>query len=124
MRAFALGLIILTDIIIGLTHGVSLNPTGLSFLLTLIVVVILAFATSALLRNAKSVKMTRNYTISGIVGVIIGIFFFVWVRDNTAALINWFEQYGLIILLAINILAALFIFFGKKKTSRPAPTAA
>ena len=114
MRGFALGLIIVSDFIMWFTHGVDINPTGLSFLLTLILVIIVAFASSAMLRNAQSLKMTRNYTISGILGIVLGIVFFFWIRDNTAAVIAWFNQYGLVILLGINILAALYIFFAKK----------
>ena len=110
MRGFALGLIILSNLIIGLTHGIELNPTSLSFLLTMIVVVIVAFALSALLRNIHSMKMTRNYTLSGIIGVIVGIVFFFWIKTNTEALVNWFDNYGLTILLGINILAALVLF--------------
>ncbi|WP_417608378.1 hypothetical protein [Owenweeksia hongkongensis] len=114
MRGFALGLIILSDIIMWFTHGVDINPTSLSFLLTLILVIVIAFASSALLRNMQSLKMTRNYTISGVIGIVLGIIFFFWIRDNTAAVIAWFNQYGLIILLGINLLAALYIFFAKK----------
>lgn len=113
MRSFALGLIILSDIIIGLTHGVTLNPAGLSFMLTMILVVIVAFASSAFLRNIKSLTMTRNYTVSGIIGIVIGIVFFFWIRNNTEAMVTWFEANGLTILLGINILAALVIFLVK-----------
>lgn len=125
MRAFALGLIILSDIIIGLTNGMNLNPAGLSFLLTMILVVIVAFTVSALLRNMQSLTMTRNYTISGIAGVVTGAIFFFWIKSNTEALITWFEDHGLTILLVINILAALVIFFVKpaKKKETTAQTA-
>lgn len=120
MRAFALGLIILSDIIIGLTHGVSINPGTFNFLLTMIVVVVAAFAVSAVLRNIQSITMTRNYTISGIIGIALGIGFFLWIQNNTAALISWFEEHGLTILLGLNILGALTIFFvsSKKKSSQ------
>lgn len=119
MRGFALGLIILSDIIMWFTSGVDINPTGLSFLLTLIFVIVVAFTSSALLRNMQSLKMTRNYTISGILGMILGIMFFIWIKDNTAAVIAWFNQYGLIILLGINVLAALYIFFAKQPKKEP-----
>jgi len=101
-----------------LTHDVKLNPTGISFLLTLIVVVIIAFGLSALLRNINSLKMTRNYILSGALGVVAGIFFYLWVKDNTVSLIHWFEQHGFTILLVINLLAALYIFFAKKSKSK------
>lgn len=114
MRGFALGLIILSDIIIALTHNLDINASGLSFLLTLILVIVVAFASSALLRNIQSLKMTRNYTISGIIGIVIGTLFFFWVKDNTTALIEWFNNYGVIILVCINIIGALYIFFTKK----------
>ena len=113
MRIYALGLIILTDIIIGLTRDMDVNSSGLNFLLTLIIVVIVAFAASALLRNAKNIKMTRNYSISGILGIVVGIIFFFWIRANTEALLEWFRNHGLTILLLLNVIAGLTIFFSK-----------
>ena len=111
MRNYALALLILSDIVIYLTKDLDVSSGSLSFLLTLIVVVIIAFISSALLRNAKNLKMTKNYTYSGSMGVVVGIIFYTWVKSNIAALTEWFAAHGLTFLLLINILCALIIFF-------------
>lgn len=122
MRNYALGLLLLSDLVIYLTRDLSISGNSLSFLLTLVVVVLAAFAGSAVLRNIKSLKMTKNYTYSGILGVVLGILFYIWVSDNIHALSDWFSAHGLTILLIINIICALTIFLvGKpKKKTDPA----
>ena len=114
MRNYALGLLILTDLVIYLTKDFTISGGSLSFLLTLVVVVLVAFASSALLRNFKTLKMTRNYTYSGIIGVVIGIFFYMWVKSNIEALSNWFAENGITVLLVINLICALTIFLAPK----------
>ena len=123
MKNYALGLLILTDLVIYLTKDLDVGSGSLSFLLTLIIVVLAAFASSAMLRNMKSLKMTRNYTYSGIIGVLVGILFYFWVKSNIEALTTWFAEHGLTFLLVINIICALTIFFVKKPEKLEEPTA-
>lgn len=115
MRNYALGLLLLTNLVIYLTKELSISSGYLSFLLTLIMVVLVAFAGSAFLRNITSLKMARNYMYSGLIGVIFGIIFFFWINSNIAALTNWFDENGLAILLIINAICALTIFFAPKR---------
>lgn len=114
MRNYALGLLLLTDLVIYLTRGLSISSASLSILLTLVVVVLVAFASSALLRNRKSLKMTKNYTYSGLIGVIVGIFFYMWVGSNIEALSRWFAENGVTMMLVLNVICAITIFLVPK----------
>jgi len=113
MRSVLLGLIILCEIIIYLTRGVEINEESLRFATTLVLVVLVAFTVSALLRNIKSIHMPRNYTISGIAGVIIGVVYYNWVGEHLVALVEWLKNYGLLILLLIIFISALVLFWTK-----------
>lgn len=125
MRNYALALLILTDLVMYLTKDMNGIDGGLlSFLLTLVVVVLVAFTSSALLRNSKSLAMTKNYTYSGVIGVILGFGFYFWVNSNIASLAEWFNEHGLTILLILNIICALTIFLSKKPKKKEAPLAA
>lgn len=115
MRNYALGLLLLTNAVIYLTKDLSISSGYLSFLLTLVMVVLVAFASSAFLRNIKNLKMTRNYMYSGIMGVVFGLIFIFWVNSNISALTDWFEANGLGLLLIINVICALTIFFAPKR---------
>ena len=123
MRNYALGLLLLTDLVMYVTKDVAVSGNSLSFLLTLVVVVLVAFASSALLRNMKSIKMSKNYTYSGAIGVIVGIIFYMWVRSNIEALTNWFGENGFTMLLILNIICAITIFLAPKpkKAQEEAP---
>ena len=118
MRNYALGLLLISDLVIYLTRDFEISSGSLSFLLTLVVVVFVAFAASAVLRNSKSLKMSRNYTYSGILGVIIGIIFYVWIKSNIEQLTEWFAEHGLGLLLILNVICALTIFFVKKRKTQ------
>jgi Na+-driven multidrug efflux pump len=124
MKNYALGLLILTNLVIYLTNDLSVDSGYLSFLLTLVMVVLVAFVSSSLLRNVKNLKMTRNYLYSGIIGVVFGLIFIFWVNSNIQALQRWFEEYGLALLLIINLICALTIFFARKRKNIPETSAA
>ena len=113
MRSVLLGLIILCEIIIYLTRGVEINEESLRFATTLVLVVVTAFTLSAVLRNIKSIHMPRNYTISGIAGVVVGIIYYNWVGEHLAALVNWLHNYGLLILLLLIFISAAVLYLTK-----------
>ena len=114
MRNYALGLLLLTNIVIYLTDILSVSSGYVSFMLTLVMVVLVAFASSALLRNVQNLKMTRNYMYSGLIGVVFGLIFVFWINSNISAFSDWFAENGLGMLLIINIICALTIFFAPK----------
>lgn len=113
MRAFFLGLLILCEILIAATHKSSPSDSALSLLASMIVVVIVAFTFSAILNNIKTITLTRNYSISGIIGVVIGIFFYLWVDKNIIAMLQWLENYGLYFLLILIFISAIVLYFFK-----------
>lgn len=123
MRSVLLGLIFLCEIIIYLTRNVNINNDSLQFMTTLVLVVLAAFTISAILRNFKSIRMPRNYLISGIFGVIIGVVYFNWVGQHLDALTEWLKFYGLLVLLLIILVSAVILYLtnssSDKKTNQP-----
>ncbi len=115
MRNYALVLLLISNLVIYLTQDMSgISGGSLSFLLTLVVVVLAAFTVSALLRNARSISMTKNYVYSGLVGLILGIIFYFWVKQSIEGWTKWFNDNGLTVLLILNVICALVIFFVSK----------
>jgi Na+-driven multidrug efflux pump len=120
MRNYALGLLLLTNLVIYLTDVLSVSSGYVSFMLTLVMVVLVAFASSALLRNVQNLKMTRNYMYSGLIGVVFGLIFVFWINSNISAFSDWFEANGLVMLLIINVICALTIFLVPKPKKKKA----
>lgn len=111
MRTFAFGLIILCEILLLLLWKFSLNASMLSMLSTLIVVVLVSFLLSAILSKIQSIKLSRNYGISGVVGIVSGIIYFLWAKDNFNRMVEWIDSYGQLILLFMILIAAAILFF-------------
>jgi hypothetical protein len=118
MRAFALLLIAISELLILLLLNVDLSASSLSLISTLVVVVAFAFASSALLRNIRSLTLAKNYMISGVIGVIIGVIYYLWAGENLNSLVVWLKDSGINLMLVIIFIAALILFLNKgKKTT-------
>ena len=115
MRLAALLTIIISQILILGISTISLSADKLSLISTLVVVLIVAFASSALLRNIQSLKVRNNYIISSIVGVILAIFYYLWAKENVNATVDWLRDTGIYFLMLFIIIAALVLFFTKSK---------
>jgi len=113
MRTAALILIVISELLILLLLNLELSASSLSLISTLVVVVTFGFASSALLRNIKTIKLGRNYTISGIIGVVVGVFYYLWASKNIDSLVRWLKNSGIDVLLIIIFISALFLFFNK-----------
>lgn len=113
MRSGALVTVIVSEILILLLIGMDISANSLSLVSTLVVVVVTAFACSALLRNFKSLILRKNYLISGIIGVVIGVLYFIWAADNLENMVYWLQRYGVELLLLIILICALILFFFK-----------
>lgn len=122
MRAAALILIAISELLILLLLNMDLSASSLSMISTLVVVVTFAFASSALLRNIRSLKLGKNYMISGIVGVIIGVIYYLWAGENLESLVIWLKSSGIDLMLVIIFVAALFLFLNKGKKAIPSKT--
>tara|TARA_B100000965_G_C19565826_1_gene746795 strand:- start:410 stop:778 length:369 start_codon:yes stop_codon:yes gene_type:complete len=115
MRLAALLTIIISQILILGISTISISADKLSFISTLVVVLIVAFASSALLRNIQSLKVRNNYIISSIIGVILAIFYYLWAKENVNATVDWLRETGIYFLMLFIVLAALVLFFTKSK---------
>lgn len=115
MRLAALLTIIISQILILGISTISISADKLSFISTLVVVLIVAFASSALLRNIQSLKVRNNYIISSIIGVIHAIFYYLWAKENVNATVDWLRETGIYFLMLFIVLAALVLFFTKSK---------
>lgn len=116
MRAAALGSIIISELLIIALFALDISASSLSLFSTMVVVVLVAFSSSALLRNSKSMKLTKNYTISGIIGLIAGIAYFIWSADNLEAMVLWLKNFGIYFLLIFIFICSLILFFSNKNT--------
>lgn len=112
-RGMAFVLILLCELVILATRNVDLNAVVLSALTTLVLVVVLAFLFSSLLRGIKSLEIKKNFLISGVASILIGILYFLWIRTRIQYLIDWLHNYGLYILLIIIALSAAFLLLNK-----------
>lgn len=115
MRAFALFLILFAELAILVGMKGNLTADKISLISTLIVVLVVAFTTSAILNQFKSIRQKNNYIVSSIVGIGIAIFYYVWIKSNMDRMIAWLEQNGLYFLLLIIAVCSLLLFFSNRK---------
>ena len=117
MRIAAIINIIVSEILILVLLTYEVNASTISLISTMVVVVLISFTLSAALRYIKALHLTRNYLISGSIGVFLGIVYYLWASSNVENIIHWFESYGINILLFVILLNALFLFIykGNKK---------
>ncbi len=111
MRTATIFGILLSELLIIALFKWEISSSALSLISTMVVVVVVAFAISALLRNIKSLKLSRNYSLSGIIGVVLGIAYFLWAKDNLEAMVNWLKDFGIYFLLLFIFICCLFLFF-------------
>ena len=126
MREALLFLIIVCEILIALTRGVQVDEGSLSIMTTLIVVMFVAFTISAVLSKSKNMSMTRNYSVSGVIGFAVGLIYLAWVRSHLGGMLEWIKSYGLYILLSLILLSSVILYLkgpDKKKDKEPMPPA-
>ena len=101
------------EILILLLIGMDINANSLSLVSTLVVVVVTAFSFSALLRNFESLTLKKNYLLSGIIGIVLGVLYFIWASDNLEDMVSWLQKYGVEFLLLIILICAMILYFFK-----------
>lgn len=115
MRKAALLVLIFSELAILLLEESALNTAFVSLLSTLIVVLSFAFLLSFLLRKMKGIKTKNNYLVSGISGIVLGIFYFSWAQAHIPQVVDWIYHWGTIVLLGIILIAGLVLFQSPKK---------
>ena len=117
MKTGALLTILVSELLILMMMSVDIQSSALSFVSTLVVVVIVAFSFSALLQNIKSLTASKKYGISGLVGVVAGLFYYWWASKHFETIVQWLTTYGVYFLFIIIFICALFLYAykGEKK---------
>lgn len=125
MRAGALFTILVCELLVLMLMSLDIDSASLSFVSTLVVVVVIAFTLSAILRNFKSLTLTKNYGIAGAIGVAAGIIYYWWAGDHLDAMVAWLQNYGIYFLMLVIFLCALLLYGykGAKKEETLKPKA-
>lgn len=118
MRSIALLCILLCEIAIAVLFSMDITASTLNMISTLVVVVIVSFTFSSMLQGIKRLKRGKVYLISGIIGVVFGIVYFVWAGDNLERMVVWLREYGIYFLLLMILLCSLVLFFSKSNSKR------
>ena len=118
MRLGALLTIVVCEILITAVLILKMSADTLILISTLVVALSAIFSASALLANFKSLRLRRNYLISGIVGVILALLYYLWASENLDATIDWLQNSGIYLLMALIFLSALLLYFTPPKSKK------
>ena len=118
MRLGALLTIVVCEILITAVLILKMSADTLILISTLVVALSAIFSASALLANFKSLRLRRNYLISGIVGVILALLYYLWANENLDATIDWLQNSGIYLLMALIFLSALLLYFTPPKSKK------
>lgn len=121
MRLAALFCIIISEILLIGLFVIDLSSEKLSLISTLVMALLIAFSLSALLKNMRNLKVSKNYLISGILGVILSIFYYIWAIENLTNFVTWLKSTGVYFLMLGVLLAALVLFFTSNKSKKSNP---
>lgn len=117
MRIFAISLILVSELAIVIGVKSNLNADNISLISTLIVVLFVSFTMSAILNQFKSLKLKKNYLISSIVGIVVAIVYYLWIKANMDRMMAWLDKNGLYFLLFLIAVGAIMLFFTNYKKS-------
>lgn len=117
MRIFAISLILVSELAIVIGVKSNLNADNISLISTLIVVLFVSFTMSAILNQFKSLKLKKNYLISSIVGIVVAILYYLWIKANMDRMMAWLDKNGLYFLLFLIAVGAIMLFFTNYKKS-------
>ena len=96
-----------------------LNPEKAAILISMVVAVAVAFLISALSHLIRLERIMIKYVISGGVGIGMGVVLFFLLKSSTILTMEWVNSNGKLLLIGLNLIAALFLFFAKKEGKRP-----
>jgi hypothetical protein len=112
-RFYALGLVLVTNFGFYILPVSTLNSQKVAFLISMALAIVVAFALSELSHQIKVERVLYKYAVSGGLGIIAGIIAFIALRDSSFLSMEWINSYGKLLLIALNVVAALFLFFYK-----------
>jgi hypothetical protein len=112
-RLYALGLVLVTNFGFYILPVSTLNSQKVAALISLALAIVIAFAFSELSHQIKVERILYKYAVSGAFGIIAGIIAFIAIKDSSFLSMEWINSYGKLLLIALNVLAALYLFFFK-----------
>lgn len=116
-RLSALPLLLFSLIILYILPIAEVDPNMVAFVICLFATIIVAFASSEIFHRVSIDQMKYKYTISGVLGIVVGIVVYFSLRDSNFFTLHWVNVYGKDVMLILNLIAALYIFFYKGKSS-------
>jgi hypothetical protein len=122
-RLSALGFVLVTNFGFYVLPVSTLNSQKVAFLVSMVLAIVVAFALSELSHQIKVERVLYKYAVSGGLGIIAGIIAFLALKDSSFLSMEWINSYGKLLLIALNALAALFLFFYKGVKKKEADTA-
>ena len=121
-RLAALGLILVTNFGFYILPVTTLNSEKVAILISMILTVIMAFVFSALSHQVRVRQIRYKYGVSGVLGLVCGILCYMAIKDSAFLSLEWINSYGKLLLIGMNVLAALFLFFTKREKKQTEDT--
>lgn len=115
-RLFALVLIAATNIGFYTLPVRVLDADQVALLIGMVVAVTVAFVFSAFSHLIRVDRMRYRYVLSGGIGIAFGAVAYIVLKDSRFLSMEWINSGGKVVLIALNLAAALVLFFLK-----PAP---
>lgn len=98
-----------------------LNSEKAAILVSMLIAVVIAFAIFAVSHLIKLQRLLYKYIISGSLGIAAGAVLFFLLKSSALLTMEWVNSKGKLLLIALNLAAALYLFFSKRKDKQPRP---
>ena len=126
-RLIALAIVAVTNLGFYLLPARLLSSEKAAILVSMVIAVAVAFVISAFSNVIRLKRMMYKYVFSGVVGIMVGAVFFFLLKSSAILTMGWVNTKGKLLLIALNFVAALYLFFArhsKKSTSKTAAAGA
>ena len=117
-RLSALVLIAVTNIGFYILPIQVFNPEKVALLVSMVIAVTISFLFSTFSHIVKIERILYKYVISGVLGILVGAAVFFVLQDSTFLSMEWVNSKGKVLLIALNGVGALFLFFVKQNKSQ------
>ncbi len=119
IRWYALVLLLATDLGFYILPVQTLDSETMAYLASLVVAIAVAFLLSALFQLVKVERILYRYATTGALGLVAGVITFIALEDSSFLSMEWVNSSGKILFIALNVLAALILFFYKGAKKNP-----
>lgn len=110
-RLLALAVVAMTNIGFYVLPVRVLDAEKMALIIGMVVSVTVAFVFSAFSNLVRMKRIRYKYVMSGVVGIAVGAVVFFLLRDSSFLSMEWINSGGKLVLIALNVIAALVLFF-------------